>query len=87
MDVSVLKDNHVLLDAELGESSSDNSEETVKNKYLLQVFTQPLFENKNTFFLEFIQRVGEAQGFGAANIKSLWDAVQHQIVNLRQQQS
>ena len=48
--------------------------------YLLQVFTQPIFE-KNTLFLELIQRVGDAHGFGAANIKALWNGVQYQINN------
>ena len=40
----------------------------------MQKFTQPLFE-KNTFFLEVIQRNG-ASGFGAANIIALWKSLQ-----------
>lgn len=43
-------------------------------KYLLQVFTRPLFD-KDTFFLELIQRANGAFGFGAGNIKALWNAV------------
>ena len=39
----------------------------------MQVFTRPLF-NKDTFFLEVIQRCG-ATGFGAGNITALWKAV------------
>ncbi|KAL7637045.1 UNVERIFIED_CONTAM: hypothetical protein RMT77_012803 [Armadillidium vulgare] len=40
-----------------------------KAKYLLQIFTFPIFE-KETFFLEVIERYG-ANGFGAGNIKAL----------------
>jgi 4-hydroxyphenylpyruvate dioxygenase-like putative hemolysin len=72
--LKVLKDNHVLIDTEqITESDSDLKK--MKNpKYLLQVFTKPLFD-KTTFFLEFIQRVNGATGFGTGNIKALWDAV------------
>jgi len=40
----------------------------------MQVFTQPLF-NKDTFFIELIQRCG-AMGFGAANITALYHALE-----------
>ena len=43
-------------------------------RYLMQKFTKPLFD-KNTFFLEVIQRVG-AKGFGSGNITALWRSVQ-----------
>nr|XP_057918584.1 4-hydroxyphenylpyruvate dioxygenase-like protein [Doryrhamphus excisus] len=43
-------------------------------KYLLQVFTKPLFE-EDTFFLELIERRG-ATGFGDGNIRALWACVQ-----------
>ena len=43
-------------------------------RYLMQVFTKPIFE-QDTFFLEIIQRRG-ATGFGAGNIRALWRAVQ-----------
>ncbi len=49
-------------------------------RYLLQVFTKPLFD-KNTFFLELIQRVNGAVGFGAGNIKALWNAVHLTLIN------
>ena len=71
--IKELKDNHVLIDIE-GEDRAKSS------KYLLQVFTKPLFD-KNTFFLEFIQRVNGAYGFGAGNIRALWNAVQLTLVN------
>ena len=43
----------------------------------MQKFTKPLFD-KNTFFLEIIQRVG-ARGFGSGNITALWRSVQAYI--------
>lgn len=74
LDVNLLKQNHILLDAEFSKTHNDST----KSDYLLQVFTQPIFD-KNTLFLELIQRVGDSQGFGAANIKALWNAVQLDI--------
>lgn len=87
--MDLLRENHILLDAEFVEPRGDEDKpsstttttaESGGNKtgHLLQVFTQPLFD-KNTLFLELIQRVGNAQGFGAANIKALWNAVQLDI--------
>ncbi|CAF0730105.1 unnamed protein product [Brachionus calyciflorus] len=84
MNVDLLSENHILLDAEIDEKTEEKiTQKKLMNKkfdknYLLQVFTQPLFEKK-TLFLELIQRVGHAQGFGAANIKALWDAVQIEL--------
>ena len=77
-----LKKNHVLLDAEFdsNRAESKTTAEPFYRKYLLQVFTQPLFE-RNTLFLELIQRVGDANGFGAANIRALWNAVQLQMAS------
>jgi hypothetical protein len=46
------KDNHILIDTE----QIDECETSSTPKYLLQVFTKPLFD-KNTLFLEFIQRI------------------------------
>lgn len=77
MDVDLLKENHILLDAEIENKKLDDKD---YKSYLLQVFTQPIFD-RNTLFLELIQRVGNAKGFGAANIKALWNAVQLKINN------
>lgn len=44
------------------------------HRYLLQVFTKPIFE-EDTFFLELIERRG-ATGFGEGNIRALWRSVQ-----------
>ena len=83
LDVDLLKENHILLDAEIeNKKNVDENQLASENKdnksYLLQVFTQPIFD-RNTLFLELIQRVGNAKGFGAANIKALWNAVQLKI--------
>lgn len=77
----MLQKNHILIDSEFSQVANETPElssKLVKNSYLLQVFTQPIFD-KNTLFLELIQRVGDSQGFGAANIKALWNAVQLDI--------
>ena len=44
---------------------------------LMQVFTQPIFEQP-TFFLEFIERRQQAQGFGRGNFKALFEAVERE---------
>jgi 4-hydroxyphenylpyruvate dioxygenase len=42
---------------------------------LLQIFTQPIFEEP-TFFLEFIERRSQAQGFGEGNFRALFEAIE-----------
>lgn len=44
---------------------------------LMQIFTQPIFEQP-TFFLEFIERRQEAQGFGQGNFQALFEAVERE---------
>jgi 4-hydroxyphenylpyruvate dioxygenase len=44
---------------------------------LMQIFTQPIFEQP-TFFLEFIERRQEAKGFGGGNFKALFEAVERE---------
>jgi len=46
---------------------------------LMQVFTQPIFDQP-TFFLEFIERRSQAQGFGQGNFKALFEAVEREQV-------
>jgi 4-hydroxyphenylpyruvate dioxygenase-like putative hemolysin len=84
LDLKQMKDNHILLDADLSVESAELNTNKAQplSTYLLQVFTQPIFD-KNTVFLELIQRVGNAQGFGTANIKALWNAVQRSIHNVK----
>ncbi|XP_028902505.1 4-hydroxyphenylpyruvate dioxygenase-like protein [Ornithorhynchus anatinus] len=54
-----------------------DGEEALGRRFLLQVFTEPLFPEE-TFFLELIQRQGAA-GFGQGNIRALWQAVQDSV--------
>lgn len=49
------------------------------SRYLLQVFTKPIFA-EDTFFLELIERRG-ATGFGEGNIRALWRSVQAHMEN------
>ncbi|XP_074640601.1 4-hydroxyphenylpyruvate dioxygenase-like protein [Tubulanus polymorphus] len=67
----LLQQRGVLLDAEADAGNTSSSVD--EYRYLMQVFTKTLFD-RNTFFLELIQRNG-ASGFGAGNISALWTAV------------
>jgi 4-hydroxyphenylpyruvate dioxygenase len=46
-----------------------------RNQYLLQIFTEPIFEEP-TVFLELIQREGFEQGFGQGNFQALFEAME-----------
>ncbi|XP_077594448.1 4-hydroxyphenylpyruvate dioxygenase-like protein [Stigmatopora nigra] len=61
----------ILLDSDQQEQNSTTNE---THRYLLQVFTKPIF-TEDTFFWELIQRKG-ATGFGEGNIRALWKSVQ-----------
>uniref|UniRef100_A0A8C6UQC5 4-hydroxyphenylpyruvate dioxygenase n=1 Tax=Neogobius melanostomus TaxID=47308 RepID=A0A8C6UQC5_9GOBI len=67
----LLSRHGILLDTDLQETQSSAGQEP---RYLLQVFTKPLFA-EDTFFLELIERRG-ASGFGEGNIRALWRSVQ-----------
>jgi 4-hydroxyphenylpyruvate dioxygenase len=43
--------------------------------YLLQLFTKPIGD-RPTFFFEFIQRKGNAQGFGKGNFQALFESIE-----------
>ena len=58
----------LLLDAE-----ADNSANNRSNKFLMQIFTKPVF-GQDTFFLEVLERRG-AKGFGAGNITALAQSI------------
>ncbi len=45
------------------------------NGYLLQLYTKPIGD-RPTFFFEFIQRVGDSQGFGKGNFKALFESIE-----------
>jgi len=53
-----------------------DSDRNSPQSLLMQIFTQPIFEQP-TFFLEFIER-RSAQGFGQGNFKALFEAVERQ---------
>jgi 4-hydroxyphenylpyruvate dioxygenase len=62
----LLKSHQVLLDGD-------------KDRYLLQIFTEPIFEEP-TVFLELIQREGFEQGFGQGNFQALFEAMEKEQI-------
>ncbi|KAJ3608384.1 hypothetical protein NHX12_025431 [Muraenolepis orangiensis] len=64
----------ILLDTDLRHRAHDQTTADADVRYLLQVFTKPIFA-EDTFFLELIERQG-ASGFGEGNIRALWRSVQ-----------
>ena len=46
---------------------------------LLQIFTQPIFEQP-TFFFEFIERCASARGFGEGNFRALFEAIEREQI-------
>uniref|UniRef100_A0A0B7AFW7 VOC domain-containing protein n=1 Tax=Arion vulgaris TaxID=1028688 RepID=A0A0B7AFW7_9EUPU len=81
-DVDALRDNGILIDTESdGIHYSNKYIEDFSNRqrYLLQIFTRPVFR-RDPFFLEIIQRTGGATGFGSGNIAALYRSVQAYIV-------
>ncbi|KGL74234.1 4-hydroxyphenylpyruvate dioxygenase-like, partial [Tinamus guttatus] len=73
-ELGILLDAAIPRDSENGRLGADTTESTFQKKYLMQIFTRPIFPQE-TFFLELIERRG-APGFGEANIRALWKAVQ-----------
>ncbi|XP_060570858.1 4-hydroxyphenylpyruvate dioxygenase-like protein [Ruditapes philippinarum] len=78
-DVDILRKNGILVDAEADPGETTDGSQSPNLRYLMQKFTKPLFD-RNTFFLEIIQRVG-ARGFGSGNITALWRSVQAYLNN------
>ncbi|XP_074519281.1 4-hydroxyphenylpyruvate dioxygenase-like protein [Halichoeres trimaculatus] len=79
-DPQMLAQHGILLDTDLQQDSSSQTQSENK-RYLLQVFTKPIFK-EDTFFLELIERRG-ATGFGEGNIRALWRSVQAHMENQR----
>ncbi|KAM9837212.1 4-hydroxyphenylpyruvate dioxygenase-like protein [Aulostomus maculatus] len=71
----------ILLDTDLHQEPPSQTESSGQKRYLLQVFTKPIFA-EDTFFLELIERRG-ATGFGEGNIRALWRSVQSYMENTR----
>lgn len=72
--MKVCADLGLLFDAEADFDSA--------NKYLVQIFTKPMFPGQDTFFLEVLERRG-AKGFGSGNITALAQSI---ILYQQQQQ-
>uniref|UniRef100_A0A673CWG4 4-hydroxyphenylpyruvate dioxygenase n=1 Tax=Sphaeramia orbicularis TaxID=375764 RepID=A0A673CWG4_9TELE len=75
----MLAQHGILLDTDLHRDPSAQTGCGENTRYLLQVFTKPLF-TEDTFFLELIERRG-ASGFGEGNIRALWRSVQAYMEN------
>ncbi|KAM9715600.1 4-hydroxyphenylpyruvate dioxygenase-like protein [Menidia menidia] len=75
----MLAQNGILLDTDLQQDPSLMRVSSENRRYLLQVFTKPIFA-EDTFFLELIERRG-AMGFGEGNIRALWRSVQAYMEN------
>jgi 4-hydroxyphenylpyruvate dioxygenase len=86
---SAIATQQILIDSDASHSPSGKSEEERGNAHqlsdrsveslLMQIFTQPIFEQP-TFFLEFIERIGNARGFGQGNFQALFEAVEREIL-------
>jgi 4-hydroxyphenylpyruvate dioxygenase len=50
-----------------------------QNPTLLQIFTQPIFEQP-TFFFELIERRDAARGFGEGNFQALFEAIEREQI-------
>ncbi|CAB4062183.1 unnamed protein product [Lepeophtheirus salmonis] len=60
-------------EADIEKETSQNSNEKNFDKFLIQIFTKPLFK-EDTFFIEVLQRKG-ARGFGSGNIAALAESI------------
>ncbi|XP_047464330.1 4-hydroxyphenylpyruvate dioxygenase-like protein [Mugil cephalus] len=74
-----LAQHGILLDTDMHQVPLSERASRENRRYLLQVFTKPLFA-EDTFFLELIERRG-ATGFGEGNIRALWRSVQAYMEN------
>ncbi|XP_039991059.1 4-hydroxyphenylpyruvate dioxygenase-like protein [Xiphias gladius] len=77
----MLAQHGILLDTDLNQDPLSKKASSENRRYLLQVFTKPIFA-EDTFFLELIERRG-ATGFGEGNIRALWRSVQAYMENER----
>ncbi|KAM9426655.1 4-hydroxyphenylpyruvate dioxygenase-like protein [Pholidichthys leucotaenia] len=75
----MLAQHGILLDTDLHRDVLPQRASCQNRRYLLQVFTKPIFA-EDTFFLELIERRG-ATGFGEGNIRALWRSVQAYMDN------
>ncbi len=69
----IVKQN-ILLDQEKIKKDKQGNQ---NNPLLLQIFTEPIFEQP-TFFFEIIERREQAQGFGEGNFRALFEAIERE---------
>ena len=69
----IIKENILLDQEEIQEKGAGNK----NHPLLLQIFTEPIFEQP-TFFFEIIQRREEAKGFGEGNFRALFEAIERE---------
>nr|WP_232826337.1 4-hydroxyphenylpyruvate dioxygenase [Cyanothece sp. BG0011] len=67
---------NILLDQE---TRKHQQEDQKKSPLLLQIFTEPIFEQP-TFFFEIIERREQAQGFGEGNFRALFEAIEREQI-------
>ena len=60
-----------------------HQQELANKTILLQIFTQPIF-GLPTFFFEFIERRNQATGFGEANFRALFLAIEQEQLKRQQ---
>ncbi|MDJ0731185.1 MAG: 4-hydroxyphenylpyruvate dioxygenase [Crocosphaera sp.] len=65
---------NILLDQEEKQEKKPGNE---NHPLLLQIFTEPIFEQP-TFFFEIIERREEARGFGEGNFRALFEAIERE---------
>ncbi|ACB50661.1 4-hydroxyphenylpyruvate dioxygenase [Crocosphaera subtropica ATCC 51142] len=65
---------NILLDQEENKNQKQGKQ---NHPLLLQIFTEPIFEQP-TFFFEIIERREQAQGFGEGNFKALFEAIERE---------
>lgn len=75
-ELNEIQDRNILVDGSAGQPTS----------LLLQIFTQPLFEEP-TFFMEIIERRQQARGFGEGNFRALFEAIETEQTNGEQRSS
>jgi len=71
-EVALFRQLGILIDEDQAEEHTENDIKKMP-RYILQIFSQPLFRQE-TFFLELIERRG-SQGFGAGNIRALAESI------------
>jgi 4-hydroxyphenylpyruvate dioxygenase len=66
----------VLVDCEANQTTQSSTTD-LAIPLLLQIFTQPIFDEP-TFFFELIERRHQAQGFGEGNFRALFEAIERE---------